>query len=292
MEIDSAAYRIAPGAALRLDEVPTMRAAASGSKRLWQQTLERHVARLAALQTLLFAQRRQALLLVLQGMDTAGKDGVIRRLACGLNPQGMRVVAFGRPSAEELARSWLHRHWLALPERGRIAIFNRSHYEEVVTVRATPHLLAARGLAPRAFDDPFWAARLRDIAAFERHLAENGTAVAKIFLHISRQEQRRRLLERLDNPLKAWKFEPADLAARQRWQTYQRAYEAAISATSTADAPWHVVPADDKMAARAIVAGIVAATLERMAPQPPAADARRLRELAAAREALESDVAP
>lgn len=285
MEIDSADYRIAPGAALRLDEMPTRPAPAAG-RRSWQRALARHAARISGLQPLLFAERRQALLLVLQGMDAAGKDGVIRHLVRALHPCGVRVAAFGRPSAEELARSWLHRHWLALPARGRIAIFNRSHYEEVVTVRANPELLADRGMAPRAFDDPFWTARLRDIAAFERHLSSSGTTVAKVFLHISREEQRRRLLERLDNPSKAWKFDPADLAARQRWPAYRRAYEAALSATSTADAPWHVAPADDKTAARAIVAGIVAATLERMAPQPPAADARRQRELAAAREAL------
>ena len=167
----------------------------------------------------------------------SGKDSAIKWVTSGVNPQGFRVSSFTRPTSQEIEHTWLHRHWLTLPERGRIGIFNRSHYEEVVTLRVHPEFLAARKLPPRPVDETFWDERLADIVAFERHLASNGTTVLKFYLNVSRAEQKRRLSDRLRNPEKHWKFDPSDLEARKRWDAYQRAYEAAFQATSTPTAP-------------------------------------------------------
>ena len=182
--------------------------------------------------------------------------------------------------------SYLHRHWMTLPERGRIGIFNRSHYEEVVTLRVNPDLLAGRKLPPRPVDDAFWDERLRDIVAFEQHLVQNGTTIVKFFLNISKKEQKARLLERLNDPTKYWKFDPADLEARARWDDYKRAYESAFQTTSTRQAPWYVIPGDNKPAMRVIVAAIIVETLAGMKPRYPEPDPALARAIKTARQAL------
>jgi PPK2 family polyphosphate:nucleotide phosphotransferase len=245
--------------------------------------------RLAALQERLYAEGRQALLLVLQGLDAAGKDGAIKHVVSCVNPFGVRATAFKEPNAAELAHDWLWRHVVALPERGQLGIFNRSHYEEVVVVRVHPEQLAAEGADPaQARDEGFWETRLKTIAAWERHLVSCRTQVVKLFLHISKEEQRQRLLARARDPRKAWKFSTTDVAQRAFWDDYQRAYEAAIAATSTRDAPWYVIPADHKWMARTAVAQIVVHHLERMDPRwQPDEEARRA--AAAAVALLESE---
>lgn len=248
--------------------------------------LRKRVKHLAALQEKLYAESRQALLLVFQGMDAAGKDSTIKNVTSGVNPQGFLVTNFGPPTAIELRYSWLQRHWPALPGHGRIGIFNRSHYEEVVTLRAQPELLAGRQSAAQPLDESFWLQRFNDIRAFESHLTGAGTTLAKFFLHISKEEQRQRLQRRLDDPKKSWKFDPSDLEARRHWEDYQSAYGAAIGATSTTASPWYIIPADHKPAARVLVASIVVATLKAMAPRVPQLDAAKHRQLDAARKML------
>ena len=248
--------------------------------------LETHVARFAELQEAMYAESRQALLLVFQGMDASGKDSTIKHVTTGVNPQGFRVSNFRQPTYKDMEYSYLHRHWMTLPERGRIGIFNRSHYEEVVTLRVNPDLLAGRRLPPRRIDDAFWEERLRDIVAFERHLVGNGTTIVKFFLNISRKEQRERLLDRLNDPTKHWKFDPADLEARSRWNDYLKAYESAFAVTSTKQAPWYVVPGDNKPAMRVIVAAIIVEALAGMKPRYPEPDAALLRAIKTARKAL------
>ena len=280
-------YRVHADAALDLAAVPTRPAlAAVGNKKL-RAMLGAQVTKFAGLQERLYAESRRALLLVFQGMDAAGKDSTVKHVTSGVNPQGFRITNFTRPTFKEMEYSWLQRHWPALPERGRIGIFNRSHYEEAVTLRVFPDLLAARKLPLRKVDDGFWQERLRDILAFERHLVRNGTTVVKFFLHVSRKEQKKRLLGRLRDPAKNWKFDPADMVARGRWDDYQRAYQAAFDATSTPETPWYVVPADHKGAMRAIVATIVVHALTAMAPRFPTPDANLRREIIAARKVLE-----
>ena len=258
-----------------------------GDRKL-KKMLRKRVGRFSKLQELLYAEDRRALLLVFQGMDAAGKDSAIKRVTSGVNPQGFRVTNFARPTPREIGYPWLHRHWLALPERGRIGIFNRSHYEEVVTLRVHPEFLAARKLPPRTVDEAFWAERLADIVAFEEHLARNGTTVLKFFLHVSPEEQKRRLADRLRDPRKYWKFDAADLEARQLWDAYQRAYQAAFEATSTASAPWYVVPADSKAAARVILASIIVETLTAMDPRFPEADDALVKDIATLQKSLGS----
>ena len=280
-------YRVHADAALDLAAVPTRPAlAVVGNKKL-RAMLGAQVTKFAALQERLYAESRRALLLVFQGMDAAGKDSTVKHVTSGVNPQGFRITNFTRPTFKEMEYSWLQRHWPALPERGRIGIFNRSHYEEAVTLRVFPDLLAARKLPLRKVDDSFWQERLRDILAFERHLVRNGTTVVKFFLHVSKKEQKKRLLGRLRDPAKNWKFDPADMVARGRWDDYQRAYQAAFDATSTPETPWYVVPADHKGAMRAIVATIVVHALTGMAPRFPTPDANLRREIVAARKVLE-----
>jgi PPK2 family polyphosphate:nucleotide phosphotransferase len=229
--------------------------------------------RLRRLQTRLYAEQRRALLLVLQGLDAAGKDGTIAHVMGGVNPVGVRATAFKSPTEAELAHDWLWRCVLALPERGQIGIFDRSHYEEVTAVRVHPSYLAAQGIDPACGrDERFWTARLETIAAWERHLAACGTRVVKFFLHISREEQRKRLLARANDPEKRWKFSAADVAERAHWDAYMEAYEVAVGATSTADAPWYAIPADHKWMARTAVARIVVRHLELMDPRYPEPD--------------------
>ena len=281
-------YRVKPRAPVDLAALPTLPPFAERGKHALRKALKKRVRHFSRLQELLYAENRRALLLVFQGMDASGKDSAIKWVTSGVNPQGFRVSNFTRPTSQEIEHTWLHRHWSTLPERGRIGIFNRSHYEEVVTLRVHPEFLTARKLPPRPVDDAFWDERLADIVAFERHLVSNGTTVLKFFLNVSRAEQKQRLSDRLRNPEKHWKFDPSDLEARKRWDAYQRAYEAAFRATSTPSAPWYVVPADNKPAARVILATIIVETLATMDPRFPDADDGLVYAIKTLRQSLES----
>jgi PPK2 family polyphosphate:nucleotide phosphotransferase len=220
-------------------------------------------------------------------MDASGKDGAIAHVMAGVNPQGVRVTSFGRPDSLELAHDWLWRHVRALPERGRLGIFNRSHYEEVVTVRVHPEHLAGERMDPgSARDSAFWDRRFEAIVGWERHLVSCGTRVVKFFLHVSETEQRKRLLARATDPEKQWKFSPADVAERTHWEAFQAAYETALRATSTTEAPWYAVPADHKWLARTAIARIVVRHLHEMDPRFPEPDAETRRAAAAAADTL------
>lgn len=279
-------FLVAPGERVDLGSLPTLPPFASRDKTVLRKMLESHVSRFAELQEAMYAESRQALLLVFQGMDASGKDSTIKHVTTGVNPQGFRISNFSQPTNKDIEYSYLHRHWMTLPERGRIGIFNRSHYEEVVTLRVNPELLAGRRLPPRPVDDGFWDERLRDIVAFERHLVRNGTTIIKFFLHISKKEQKARLLERLSDPTKHWKFNPADLEARARWDDYTHAYESAFEATSTQQAPWYVIPGDSKPAMRVVVAAIIVETLAGMKPRYPEPGPEMSRAIKAARKVL------
>ncbi len=238
--------------------------AGAGRKEVAEEDLHSFVDELKAAQELLWASDSRAVLVVLQAMDAAGKDGTIKHVMSGVNPQGCRVTAFKQPSAEELGHDFLWRYSQALPERGSIGIFNRSYYEEVLVVRVHPELLGAGYTSGGGPSEHLWRHRFEDINAFEHHLHRNGTSIVKIFLHLSRDQQRKRLLERLDDPVKQWKFSAEDVAERAHWDEYEAAYEDALAATSTPWAPWYVVPADHKYALRALVGGILADVIDRM----------------------------
>jgi len=247
------------------------------------------LAKLDLLQERLYAEGSRALLVVFQAMDAAGKDGTIEHVMSGLNPQGVRVTSFKQPSKAELAHDWLWRCQLALPARGEIGIFNRSHYEEVVAVRVHPEYLAGQALDPARADDGFWDERFEDIVAWERHLHRNGTRVVKFFLHVSRDEQRQRFLDRAAEPEKQWKFSAGDVAERAHWDDYQRAFEAALRATSTKEAPWYVVPADRKWFMRTAVAAILVHHLEAMEPSFPRLAAEERKAMDEAVTALQAE---
>jgi PPK2 family polyphosphate:nucleotide phosphotransferase len=251
-------YRVRESQKVRLSDSPTRTKPLYTSDTDYASLLSTHTARLSALQTLLYADNRYSLLLVFQAMDAAGKDGAIRHIMSGINPQGCQVFSFKHPSPEELEHDFLWRTTRSLPERGRIGIFNRSYYEEVLIVRVHPEILEGQGLPPETLKDKhFWKHRYRSIVDLEKHLHRNGTRVIKFFLHLSKEEQRQRFLARLDDPAKNWKFSRADVDERKFWKDYQKAYEACLSATSTDDAPWYVVPADDKKNARLIISEII-----------------------------------
>ncbi|MBX9582383.1 MAG: polyphosphate kinase 2 family protein [Gemmataceae bacterium] len=255
-----------------------------------KETLERNLADLAEAQSLLYADDRYAVLVVLQAMDAAGKDGTIKHVMSGVNPQGCQVFSFKKPSAEELDHTFLWRYTRCLPERGRIGIFNRSYYEDVLVVKVHPGLVGRQ--LPREKEKPgkaFWEDRYEDINAFERHLVRNGTVILKFFLNVSEDEQKRRLLERLQRPEKNWKFSPADLAERGHWDDYMAAYEDAIGATSTGWAPWYVVPADHKWVTRAVVADVVTTAIRGLDLKYPdvTPDQRKLLDEARAKLAAE-----
>jgi PPK2 family polyphosphate:nucleotide phosphotransferase len=248
--------------------------------------LAKDVKKLAELQERLYANDRWSLLVVLQAMDTAGKDGVIKHVMSGINPQGCQVHPFKAPSPEELDHDFLWRVARALPERGRIGIFNRSHYEEVLVVRVHPEILARQKLPQELAGERIWQERYASIRAFEQHLAVNGTIILKFFLHISKEEQRQRFLARIEEPGKRWKFSMGDVAERKLWNRYLEAYEDAIRSTSTPQAPWYVVPADKKWFSRLVVAAAMIDALERLDLQFPKVEGDALRELKGAREAL------
>jgi PPK2 family polyphosphate:nucleotide phosphotransferase len=237
--------------------------------------LRENLQELAAAQDLLYADDRFSVLLIFQAMDAAGKDGTIKHVMSGVNPQGCQVFSFKQPSAEELDHNFLWRCMKCLPERGRIGIFNRSYYEEVLVVKVHPQILDGQKLPPGKRGRSFWASRYEDINNFEKHLTRNGTVILKFFLNVSREVQKQRFLERLEDPEKNWKFSPGDVAERGFWKEYMEAYEDALAATSTDDAPWYVIPADHKWATRAIVADIISSTLEGMNLKYPVPDAEQ-----------------
>jgi PPK2 family polyphosphate:nucleotide phosphotransferase len=249
-------------------------------KAMAKERREADLERLAELQERLYAESGRALLVILQAMDAAGKDGTIRHVMRGVDPQGVQVTAFKQPTHLELAHDFLWRAQLPLPARGHIGVYNRSHYEEVLVVRVHPELLAAQACDPQLAQDPsFWEQRYEDIATWERHLTRNGTRVVKFFLHVSRAEQRRRFLARAEEPEKLWKFSAGDVRERRFWDAYQQAYEAALRATSTAAAPWYVIPADHKWFLRTAVADIIVHHLEDLDPQYPRPSATELTEM-------------
>jgi PPK2 family polyphosphate:nucleotide phosphotransferase len=248
--------------------------------------LQENLDNLAGAQERLYATGRHSVLIILQGLDAAGKDGVIKHVMSGVNPQGCQVFSFKRPSDEDLAHNFLWRYAKCLPERGRIGIFNRSHYEEVLVVRVHPEILERQRLPPGKRNGAFWNGRYDDINQLERHLARNGTLVLKFFLNISRGEQKKRLLNRLDDPSKHWKFSVADLAERACWKDYQDAFAEMLRRTSTKWAPWWVIPADNKWVSRALVAAIVTRAVEDLALKMPTVGPEQQRELARAKKQL------
>ena len=290
MKISLDDYRVREGEAVDLKKRPTITTPVYKSKDEYHALLGDHVDRLNAQQQLLYASESKALLIIFQGMDGAGKDGAIRHVMSGVNPQGCEVYSFKQPSTEELHHDFLWRCYRSLPERGRIGIFNRSYYEEVLVVRVHPELLANQGLSSRAgTQKSFWKDRYRSIVELERHLHRNGTRFVKIFLHLSNEEQRNRFLARIDEPHKNWKFSMADVSERKRWKDYMKAYEACLSATSSSFAPWSVVPADDKANARLIVSQIIVEAMEGMKLRYPEVSAKRLAELKSIRRHLEKE---
>jgi PPK2 family polyphosphate:nucleotide phosphotransferase len=287
MKINSKDFRVRPGKKIQLKDWPTIVKPFGASKKQYQKLLEEHIDALSALQQLHYASNRYALLLIFQGIDSAGKDGAIRHVLSGVNPQGCEVFSFKQPSAEELEHDFLWRTTCRLPERGRIGVFNRSYYEEVLIVRVHPEILRRQGLPEELRDDKtIWKERYRSITNLERHLAGNGTRIIKFFLHLSKDEQRKRFLARIDDPDKNWKFSLADIEERKFWRDYVTAYQECLGATSTSDAPWYVVPADDKENARLIVSQVVLDTLEGLKMTYPKTSAKRRQELQSIRNRL------
>jgi PPK2 family polyphosphate:nucleotide phosphotransferase len=253
----------------------------------YKELLEDHIVQLSKHQDLLYAHNRYALLLIFQAMDAAGKDGAIKHVMSGVNPQGCQVSSFKHPSAAELAHDFLWRSNVALPERGRIGIFNRSYYEEVLVVRVHPEYLQGEDLPPELADDKkIWDKRFRSINDMEKHLHRNGTRIVKFFLHLSKDEQRKRFLRRIEDPARNWKFSKFDLAERGFWKEYQAAYEDCLTATSTRHAPWYVVPADDKLNARLIISQVVLNALKDLKMDYPKSDKQRVKELQALKRQL------
>jgi PPK2 family polyphosphate:nucleotide phosphotransferase len=288
LQIDTSDFKVTPGNTLELKQRPTIVRPSYRTNRQYRDLLSKHVEAMRAQQEMLYACNRYALLIIFQAMDAAGKDGAIAHVMSGINPQGCRVSAFKQPSAEELSHDFLWRTTRQLPERGQIGIFNRSYYEEVLIVRVHPELLRAQGLPAELVDEKnIWRDRFRSIVDLERHLARNGTRVIKFFLHVSKEEQRKRFLSRIETPSKNWKFSSADIAERQYWKHYMKAYEKCLSATSTNEAPWYIVPADDKLNARLIVSRIVLDTLEALRLSYPKSNASRRRELRSFRKQLQ-----
>ena len=287
MKIHSKNFRVPPGKKVDLRAWPTIVKPFCKSKKQYQNLLEKHVAELSAMQQLHYASNRYALLLVFQGIDAAGKDGAIRHVMSGVNPQGCDVFSFKQPSAEELEHDFLWRTTYRLPERGRIAIFNRSYYEEVLVVRVHPEMLRNEGLSEELRDEKtIWKKRYRSIVNLEEHLHCNGTRIIKFFLHLSKDEQRKRFLERIDEPDKNWKFSLADVHERKYWERYREAFEDCLNATSTHHAPWYVVPADDKENARLIVSRIILDALKGLKMSYPKTTEKRRLELQSIRKQL------
>jgi len=287
MKIDTEEFRVRGGKNPRLDKRPTRVEAFYRSKGEYREMLEADVHKLRGLQDRLYASNAYSILFILQAMDSAGKDGVIKHVMSGVNPQGCQVFSFKHPSEEELDHDFLWRAARNLPERGRIGIFNRSYYEEVLIVRVHPEILAAERLpgtgGKRASP---WKERYRSINSLERHLHANGTRIVKVFLHLSKAEQKKRFLARIDDPAKNWKFGDTDMKERGFWKQYMAAYEDCLAATSSKDSPWYVVPADDKENARLVVSRILVDTLEALGLEYPGIDAAQKRKLLEYRKQL------
>jgi|SRR5262249_49278559 len=290
-------FRVQPGKGVRLKDHDTGWAQTKELKELGKAEvkerseliLKENLSDLSEAQELLYADDRYGVLVVLQAMDAAGKDGTIKHVMSGINPQGCQVFSFKKPSAEELDHNFLWRYMRCLPERGRIGIFNRSYYEDVLIVRVHPELLEPQRLPPGKRGNSFWDDRYEDINAFERHLTRNGIVILKFFLHVSRKEQKRRFLERLDRPEKNWKFSASDIAERCFWDQYMQAYEDALSATSTQWAPWYVIPADKKWVTRAVVADILTSAIRSLDPKFPEVTEEQRKALANAKSQLEDE---
>jgi PPK2 family polyphosphate:nucleotide phosphotransferase len=286
MKINSKDFCVT-GNKVELSKWPTMVKPFFKSKKEYQELLGKHVEKLNSLQQLQYASNRYALLLIFQGMDAGGKDGAIRHVMSGVNPQGCQVFSFKQPSAEELEHDFLWRTTRVLPDRGRIGIFNRSYYEEVLVVRVHPEILVGEGLSEELHDEKnIWEERYRSIVDLENHLYRNGTRILKFFLHLSKDEQRKRFLERIDEPDKNWKFSLADIHERKYWKDYMQAYGECLQATSTHHSPWYVVPADDKENARLIVSQCVVDALSNLKMAYPKTTAKRRRELTSIRKLL------
>ena len=290
MNVNSNSFRVPEGKKVNLKKWPTMVKPVYQSKKQYAELLQGQVTQLSALQRLHYASDRHAVLLIFQAMDAAGKDGAIQHVMSGVNPQGCQVFSFKHPSATELDHDFLWRTTQALPERGRIGIFNRSYYEEVLIVRVHPEILKAQRIPGELLKgNTIWAERYRSIRNMEKHLHHNGTRIIKFFLHISKEEQRKRFLARIDDPDKNWKFSIADVKERKFWNDYMKAYEACLSETSTKDSPWYVVPADDKENARLIIAQIVVDTFKTLKLAYPKSGSEHLRELGLIRKQLANE---
>jgi PPK2 family polyphosphate:nucleotide phosphotransferase len=287
MKTDSKDFRVPTGKEVKLKEWLTIAKPICKSKKQYKKVLREHVEELSSQQRLHYASNQYALLLIFQAMDAAGKDGAIRHVMSGINPQGCEVFSFKQPSAEELEHDFLWRTTCRLPERGRIGIFNRSYYEEVLIVRVHPEILESQGLSQELRDDKnIWNDRYRSIVDLENHLYRNGTRIVKIFLHLSKEEQRKRFIERIDDPDKNWKFGVSDVHERKYWKEYMEAYEACLSATTSDHAPWYIVPADDKENARLIVSQIVLDVFSDLKMAYPKTSAKRRGELESIRKLL------
>ena len=287
MKLHAENFQIREGDTVDLKVMPTKIAPVYKSKKQYKTLLDEHIAKLSDLQQLLYASNRYALLVIFQAMDAAGKDGAIKHVMSGVNPQGCQVFSFKHPSVAELEHDFLWRSTRDLPPRGRIGIFNRSYYEEVLVVRVHPEILRSEGLPDALRDEKkAWHGRYRSIVDLEKHLHANGTRIIKFFLHLSKEEQRKRFIARIDEPEKNWKFSLADIEERKFWPDYMRAYEECLSATSTKHSPWYSVPADDKDNARLIVSQIILETLESLKMSYPKTTDERRRELLAIRAQL------
>ena len=279
-------YRIENGKDFRLKDFDPEKTGKLHSKERALKLLEKGIAQMAELQNKLYAQDRWALLIIFQAMDAAGKDGAIQHVMSGVNPQGCQVYSFKAPSSEELNHDYMSRAMQRVPERGHIGIFNRSYYEEVLVVRVHPAVLHTERIPPSLLGKNLWEERFEDIAAFERYLARNGVAVRKFFLNLSKNEQKKRFLERLDTPQKNWKFSAADIHEREYWDDYMHAYEEMIRSTSSTNAPWYVVPADNKWFTRVVVAAAIVETLEELDLTYPKLEPKERKTLAEARALL------
>jgi PPK2 family polyphosphate:nucleotide phosphotransferase len=287
MKIDPEPFRVREGTKVNLKRRPTLVKPVYDSREKYEALLRSHIEELEKLQDILYASNQWALLLIFQAMDAAGKDSAIRHVFSGVNPQGCQVFSFKHPSTEELDHDFLWRTTRCLPERGRIGIFNRSYYEEVLILRVHPEILRAESLpAELVSGKRIWEGRYHSINGLENHLYRNGTRIVKFFLHVSKEEQRKRFLKRLEDPAKNWKFSQGDLAERKYWQNYMEAYEACLGATSTRHSPWYIVPADDKKNARLITSQIVLDTLRSIKMEYPKPDPQQRRELESIRKQL------
>jgi PPK2 family polyphosphate:nucleotide phosphotransferase len=287
LEIDASEFRAKEGHSIKLKNFPTHCSPLYSSDEDYEKILRDHVKCLDHYQKLLYAHNRYSLLLIFQGMDTAGKDGAIKHVLSGINPAGCQVFTFKQPSSEELEHDFLWRQSRALPERGRIGIFNRSYYEEVLIVRVHPEILKTENLPEElAENEKIWKWRYNSISDFEKHLHRNGTRVIKFFLHISKKEQASRLLARIEDPDKNWKVNAGDLTERKFWKDYQQSYEKAISETTTENSPWYIIPGDDKRNARLIISALIVEHLRSLKMRFPHATSAHLKELAQMKKLL------